>query len=354
MTYSTITAVSTKQLLNDADYFLHAFNKSTDTFTFVKTNQSTLQQLAFVDGREKITVDDTCYQLKTDDIESQFLPNDSKASLRFIFHIGFCGSTLLANALGQQADKVLCYKEPQVLIELAQLKASQHLCYRDKAMWQKHLRFCLSQLNKTFSLAQTAVIKPSNWVNSLLPDIVKSGRDIRAVFVSMPIEDYLIAVFRGGQQRFQFIYQLRQHLVQVLPEYAALCQEIDISEDDILLQVGKTTAIVYLMQQQLFIQAKAQLSSEHHKAINYHQISTVPETSIKQVSQALQLGLETQEIQCAIAASFTKHAKDSSYDYNVNNQAEINQQVVDYYRFIFEQASLWYHSISNTSHIKIA
>ena len=354
MTHPTITTASAEQLLNDACSFLHAFNKSTDTFTFVKTNERILRQLAFIDGRENISVNNDYYHLKAEDIEEQYLANEVKSPLRFIFHIGFCGSTLLANTLGQQSEKVLCYKEPQILIDLAQLKANQHLCYRDHTQWKKYLQLCLSQLNKIFSVGQASVIKPSNWVNSLLPDLVKTCPDIRAVFISMPLEDYLIAVFRGGQERIQFIYELRQHLVHDLSEYAALCQEIDQSDDEILLQVGKTIAVVYLMQQQLFKQAQKLLKTEQYKLIDYHQISGMPEVSIKQVSQALMLGLEIEEIQSAIADSFTKHAKDSRYEYSINKQAEVNHQVLNYYHVIIEQVSLWCHSISEVSQTKIA
>lgn len=341
-------------ILSRPEFFLHGFNARTKTFDFLKTSEDRLTNLAFIDGRDNVSIDDALYQVEYSDMQQHGESIEEPEPLRFIFHIGFCGSTLLANALGHISDKVLCYKEPQVLIDFAEGVPHIHSSAPDYHDWQRNLALSLNQLSKKFLPSQAAVIKPSNWVNNILPDLVKSDQSVRAAFISMPLDVYLVAIFRGGRERIEFIYRLRQHLLCALPEYEKLVEEIDQSSDEILLQAGKTAVIVYLMQHQFFEQALRIMPKANCLMVDYQTIISASQTTLHQVAKTLQLDTNMQDIKLAIAHSFSRHAKDQSYRYSVAQQTEINQRVVDSYSSVIDQVLLWCNGLYETNKIKIA
>ncbi|REL31652.1 hypothetical protein [Thalassotalea euphylliae] len=326
--------------LNQANYLLHRFEPATALFTYIKTTQQKINAASFIDGREDFSVDKTCYQVPAAQTVSSFTATETPLA-KFIFHIGFCGSTLLAKTLAYHQAKVLCYKEPQVLIDLAELKATNHLLYRQTARWQQYITFTVQQLAKRFTPEQQLVTKPSNWANSLLPDLAVLIPGSRAVFMSMPKQAYLVAIFRGGKERIAFIYRLRAHLLKVLPDYQPLAVKIDNCGQDILWQVAKSCLLVYRLQHLLFSRAQQLLPSEQWQTLDYQEFLNTPHETLLQVNNTLQLGLTINELELAQAASFQRHAKAPAESYQSHEKTTIDEQVYAYYQDAIEVSLTW-------------
>ena len=351
MTLSSTIYPTEQALLSDAKYFLHQFNAAKDCFSFVQTSQQQITQTTFLDGRENFSTEEIFYQLSSEQLfqqKSQPVKDSiSGTAPRFIFHVGFCGSTLLAKCLGEMATSILCYKEPQVLIDFAKLKETNHFLYHDKEKWRQYLLSASAQLGKAYNTEQVAVLKPSNWVNSIAPDLVYEMPQSRAIFISMPVEQFIIAILRGGKDRISFIYQLRQHLQSVLPEFNQLCQQVDNSNDDIMLQVVKSAILVHQMQQQLFRQAQAMLPESQWLAIDYQQLTTQPLKTIKHAIEVLDISVTEDNISIAIEASFKQHAKSAQHQFNPSVQCEIDRQVYANFQSVIEAGLVWLRDNDN-------
>ncbi|NMP31826.1 hypothetical protein HII17_09640 [Thalassotalea sp. M1531] len=336
------TSVTEHTLLTQANFFLHQFDAVNDRVTFINSTQEKLNHISFLDGRDNFSVDNTHYVHQA----SQLLANESLTVktpvTRYIYHVGFCGSTLLAKTLGHILSKVQCLKEPQVLIDLANLKAQNHLHYRDRSKWQQGLNVVINQLGKTFTKDQHAMIKPSNWVNSLLPDLVTQVPEQKAVFLTIDLAQYLLAIFRGGKARINFIYHLREHLLAVMPEYKTLINQIDNSGEDIYIKVAKSAAVVYMMQHSQFSRAQASLPSCQWTEIYYQQLIEQPFDTLKQAGDTLSLPLTDKELLSAISELFGQHAKQDKQRYTYESQQEVDKQVLQAYSPAINSALDWY------------
>ncbi|WP_448214215.1 hypothetical protein [Colwellia sp. MEBiC06753] len=350
-------AISSPTSCCTPNYFLHQFDAVKNQFCFVHTSQQQLNHCTFLDGRENFSIDDIYYQIDGAEFveqTTQYANANANANAKplampsFIFHIGFCGSTLLAKLLGNLSTKVVSYKEPQVLIDFAELKAKSHGLYRQPKRWQSYFSATVKQLNKTFTDTQRAVIKPSNWANNLLPELVGLNPQIKAMFITMPLTEFIVAIIRGGKERIGFLYQLKQHLLSAFPELIGISQAIDGSDDEIMLQVTKNAALVYYMQHQLFYQAQSKLDTANWQQLTYKEIANNPLNVLQQSCELFEIKAAPQELESSVAQSIARHAKDSSYPFNEHQHCAISQQIIYSYQQAIILAEHWYQQQFNS------
>lgn len=99
--------------------------------------------------------------------------------VHFIFHSGFCRSTLLMRAL-QVEGKSIALAEPGILNALARYGQ------RNQALVDAVVRL----LARPHSEGESVLIKPSNFPNRLVPSLMKSQPDARAIFVTNGLPDF--------------------------------------------------------------------------------------------------------------------------------------------------------------------
>lgn len=106
---------------------------------------------------------------------------------RFIFHSGFCGSTLLLRALcGSQ--RALGLNEPGILNDLAREGDP------DPAL----LAAITALLFRPHHGRDAVIVKPSNYPGRLIPLILRLHSDARAVIITNRLEAYLQSIARKG------------------------------------------------------------------------------------------------------------------------------------------------------------
>lgn len=106
----------------------------------------------------------------------------------WIFHVAHCGSTLLARAL-DRPDANLVLREPQALRQAA--------LRRDGA----RVRTVLTMLSKRYRPDAPTIVKANVPVNFLLPELVAQDASARAIFLHLPLTDYLLAILRSDEHR---------------------------------------------------------------------------------------------------------------------------------------------------------
>ncbi|NNC98960.1 MAG: hypothetical protein HKN85_02135, partial [Gammaproteobacteria bacterium] len=257
-----------------------------------------------------------------------------------LLHTSFCGSTLLARML-DVPGRAFCYKEPQALIHLAQLKGSPSDYFRDDDKWQLLIDFVLGQLRQRWSHNEPSIIKPSNWVNSILPDLAAATGGLKAVMLSIGAADFLAAVFRGGGERVRFTYSLLTHLQPSLPEYTDLIASVLAAELDTVQMFARMTLIAHAMQLRAFSQLASLLPADDFGHCSYNGLLRDSETLSQRAAKTLELDLSLSELKSSIESNVRRHSKVSDRDYDQRQAEQVNREVNSAYFDSFLDALYW-------------
>lgn len=112
-----------------------------------------------------------------------------KGNNAFIFHSGFCRSTLLLHAL-RRPGRSRVLNEPEILNAIArQAKPDPRLADT-----------LLGLLTKPARKGETVLTKPSNFPNRLIPFLLEAKEDARAIIITNTLREFLEAVARKGVQ----------------------------------------------------------------------------------------------------------------------------------------------------------
>lgn len=126
----------------------------------------------------------------------------------FIFHSAFCGSTLLAQLLGRSSSAT-SFSEPHVLTQLAHAKRSLGIADKELVLeeqLQSALDLCLDMIDRHHS--KITLIKPSNYANNLIPDLLNRGE--RVLFLYGSLGSFLRSLMRRGWESGVFVRQMWQ------------------------------------------------------------------------------------------------------------------------------------------------
>ena len=170
---------------------------------FVPMTRRTYRASPFLDER-MFTVHPLTYRLALDELIEHHREGGCQARpLRYIFHSGFCGSTLLARCL-DHPSLCLAYKEPRVL---SRLYISQHPLSATSPFsddqWQQLSQIALALLSKTYAPNEVALIKLHNLCTVGMRHMmnVQSDQPPRGIFLYCNLETFLCSVLKMTSRR---------------------------------------------------------------------------------------------------------------------------------------------------------
>ncbi len=275
------------------EYLLHHIAPDRNEALFVPSDQSLLRDLSFIDGRASFSKG-PAVTIALDDLINNSVP--PSGADRYIFHVAFCGSTLLARLLDQPGS-ALVLKEPNVLVDLSNWKHSG-----PDARFAPAVDHALSYLRRPWTAGEPIIVKPTNWINNLLPDIVRCRAQLHAVFVTMAPEAYIMAVLRGGRDRLAFTARTAAHLAPSCANGKVWLQAAIAATAD---PIGRTLnlALVALRLQEILF------SAETGTRIDASAIFTDPVEAAIRASKALALDMDEATIAATVAARKTINSK---------------------------------------------
>jgi hypothetical protein len=334
-----------QSILQSPEYFLHSIDVLKLSFTFIKTSRETLARSSFLDGRSALSKSDSHYVLPIKEALSWHQKSSENSSVnssvnRFIFHMSFCGSTLISRVL-ECPEVAITYKEPQIFLQLAEIKAANADWYSNKEQWRSLMSFVLSQQGKRWSPDEPVVIKPSNWANSMLPQLIESGDASRVLFLSTSPRDFLISVFRGGSERVQFTYAVLKHLLTAFPEFTKTVAEVEADKLTTADMFARLSLIVHAIQCKAFERARSNLSLQDHYQCSYQELLESPVECMQHIAAALDLWFSNSQLNQSISNSFINHSKVTQRDFNTIEAKKIDQQVLAVYGETFARTFDW-------------
>jgi len=326
------------QLPADPAYFLHSLDIEGDQAVFIPTSRALLSEAAFIDGRSPIA---TGTPLAARLSELLSAPREEPTGPdRYIFHMSFCGSTLLSRLL-DVPGRSLVMKEPNCLADLANWKTLSLRAGRPVGRLGPALQLARSALRRRWADGEAVTVKPSSWVNNLLDELVEDREGILPLFVTIDRAAFVRAVFRGGTERLAFTAQLAQHLATDFPDGDRLMQQAVEATDDPLGRVANLAVVAHHIQLSMFDKALGRGGWGRAHLIDLHDILDSPFGAAEKASRALRLDLKPRELERTVKTHAGRYSKAPAMGYSADRQRSDDDTVLANHGRTIEAAVSW-------------
>lgn len=196
---------------------MYDYNVADQLFSLMRIDEETYRAASFLDHRiNKFQCPVVHYELRH--LAGVFPRlNENRKPLRFIFHVGHCGSTLLSRALAA-SQKVLPFREPVTLRSLSadQRDLGTPLSMLPEENWSWLLTTVLDTLARSFRADQVNVIKATSSANNLILPILEEHEAHRAVLLYIPLESYLATMLADSASGGDLKGQARKRMLDWL------------------------------------------------------------------------------------------------------------------------------------------
>ncbi len=226
-------------------------------------------------------------------------PTDNN-DLHFIFHSGYCCSTLLARAFDIPGTS-MGLKEPVILNDIVGWRSRKAPDF----LWNDVLKDTLALLSRPMTYNEAVIIKPSSLVNVIAPKIMQTRINSNALLLYAPLEDFLGSIARKGMWgrlwvRELMSKQLRDGMI-----------DLGIPNDDyIRLTDLQAPAVCWLSQQSLFHSMQKQFAKERVLSMDCSTLLKSPQTILKNICSHFELKIDDQKLgEIASGPTFTNHSK---------------------------------------------
>jgi hypothetical protein len=308
-----------EDILGDPRFFPAHIDWERDRLTLVETSRLKLAETPFLDGRTDYSAGRVIELQLSEAVAAAW--RHSSEPKRFIFHVAFCGSTLLATLL-DTPGRCFAEREPNVLVELANAVRTQ-----PPALVQSALDLVLALLNRPWSAGERNICKPSNWANSLLPVLTADPHATRPLFLAATKRDHLHALFRGGRERIAYVLRSIEHLLKNDPRGTRLWEKAFVGQCDPLELAARIALVGLHVQLELFSAAMQRGGWTRNHMLTLEDIEQCPMQACELAARALDLDIPAEQFQVAVRERGGRHAKDPSHAYSPERQAAENAQV---------------------------
>ena len=318
--------------MRDPDWFLDRIDPAAGQARFIGSDVDRLSAAVFLDGRAPFASG----QPRLLPLE-QLTAQDAGEPLRLILHMSFCGSSQLAHLIGASGAGVVL-KEPHALVDLADWRRA--LVENDLA----DLRFvpalgaAAELLSRRWPGRGPTVLKPSNWVNNLVPDLIGQGGPMHAVLVTIDRRAFLRAVFRGGRDRLAFTARVASHFAAAARQSPRISGALA-GVTDPLDQIARLALLAHHFQQRWFDTARGSVANA--ATIDYAEIRDNVQTALATALTALDLRASPESITAASEGRKAVDAKQPERRFSIAGQAEEDEVVEQHHADRFERALAW-------------
>lgn len=202
----------------------YAWDFRADAVRFLPLDRDTLARSAFLDQR--IAADLSAVRTAPIGEVLEQAPAGAEPAPAFIFHTAFCCSTLLARSL-DRPGRTLVLREPATLLQLADLK---------RGLVQTRYRLAtlipptLGLLARPFEPSERVLIKPTNLVNNLIPELLAACPGARVLVLYDDLEAFLISVLKRPRESERGIASFLERLLRDAPAKALPAEVLSVTD----------------------------------------------------------------------------------------------------------------------------
>lgn len=301
--------------IQDAAWLPHDYDWRNDTLTFANLPKTTQRQAVFLDPRYLARAP-LSPPIPIDALSVGAI-REAAGPLHFIFHTSFCCSTLLARALDFPGVS-MGIKEPSVLAAFADYWAGTR---RTPGAFLA-LGATLDLLSRPQEPGETQIIKPSNVVNHIVPEMLHARPDAKAIVMYSSLDTFLRAITRRGIGGRGFARLVYQQFAPIIPI------ESGFTDVDTLLQTDlQIAAQAWLMQTAFLDSVARRFGPNVVRTLSSERFLADTAGTLTAVGGFFNLALD-QDRAAAIASGpiFNEHAKEPGRAFNAASfEAQYNE-----------------------------
>lgn len=328
----------TENLTDSSNLWPHRYDPIQDDIHFIKADRNDHRAAVFL-------TDEYLKGAKTPRAIKRALATfpDNNTALNFIFHSGYCCSTLLARAFDIPGD-AMGYKEPTILNDIVGWRARG----APKEALQTSLKDILTLLARPFEGDENIIVKPSSLVNVIAPQIMQTRQSAKAIVLYAPLKDFLASIARKGMWgrlwvRELMSKQLRDKMINLgfqEPDYIRLTD----------LQAA---AVCWLVQQSLFYSMQLQLGADRILALDSQTLLASPKNIMEKVSKHYGLKLNDETLETIVNGPvFTSHSK-TNVDFDKSSRESDRSMGQELHADEIEKVFSWAQIIAQNAQVPL-
>ncbi|HEY0147829.1 MAG TPA: hypothetical protein VGB70_02380 [Allosphingosinicella sp.] len=325
--------------------FLHRIDPVARRATFVQTDARRLGETGFLDGRTPFWTNEA----ETVPFDAVQASRPGAEPLRYIFHMSFCGSTLLARLVGE-ATGALALKEPHCLVDLADWRKALNQTGLEDPAFAPLLEAGLRPVIDPAPTGRPIVVKPSNWANTLLPRLRQSER-MNPVFVTIGRREFLIAVFRGGRDRLAFTARAAVHLASAFQDGDRLIGDAIGTSADPLGRAANLAALAHRLQAHLFDDAVSTEPWKDAPRVDFSEITREPERALRAALPGLALEASNEAVAAAVDRWRARNAKADGAAFRAHSESGADEAIAREHGASIRTALTWAEKMDLTGPI---
>lgn len=280
----------------DPEWLAHRYQPDGDKVHFIHASR-TIQQSATFISDEYLPEN---LPRKIISRKDAIIPAGSTGPAHFIFHSGFCCSTLLARALDIE-NISMGLKEPVIL----QDSTGYYFRANDKQKASEVIRNLLALLARPLNPSEATIIKPSCIVNGLAGDFMDLLPQSRALLIYAPLP-----VFLGSIAKKQITGRLwAREQFSELRKMGMI--NLGFDDDQHFRQTDlQIAAAGWLAQQGIFQKLVERFGADRIATIDSETLLAAPHEAMTAIARLYQLNLDDQNIREIIEGpAFNSHSK---------------------------------------------
>jgi len=287
------------RVVSDARWFPLDFDPRSAAVNFVETDWNILAAQPFLDMRWDVRMARRERAMLTE-LNGNPALGENIPALNFIWHTGFCCSTLLARAITVRRHNLsLC--EPKILADLADVKRAG-MFLLDRALAELP-RTAFRLLARSGGNAQTT-IKPAPAANYLLPEAARLSSG-KMLFLFSDCRSFVISIARLGDDGWRYV----RHMFATLLRSGHLGAEWtgprlwDLSDLEV-------AAFVWHLQMEEFLRDWRLLGYDRARSLDCDAFLATPDETLVRLNEFFGLGLPSEEILATVSGPlFHRKAK---------------------------------------------
>lgn len=273
--------------VHDPGLFPHRLSFDEGLVGFLPTSPDKLRAATFLDDRGDIAIGPS--RLVAMDAVLRNAPEAAPPD-RLIFHVSFCGSTLLSRLL-DHPGKALVLREPQCLSDLAARRAALDQSGQSDPQVDAMIDCLPAWLARRWQADETVIVKPSNWANTLAPALCDGPRPVLPLFLVAGRRHFLRAVFRGGNDRIAFTARAAVHFSQAGRDNADRVARALAGDGSQEIKLARLAALAHRMQVELFDAARAGGGWGAERCLDFAELTADPIATAVRAARLLELDL---------------------------------------------------------------
>lgn len=321
-----------QRFVADPQWLPHHYDPHADTLTFIHAPKEEQRRAVFLDNRFGAAMQ------QSPPIPVSCMPRGKveagAGGLHFIFHTAFCCSTLLARALDVPGVS-MGLKEPAVFLPFAKMWTSP----RQRPGAFDALEVVLDLLSRPLSPGEVQIAKPSNATNHIIPHLLRTRTDARALVMTSSLESFLSAVVRRGAEGRQSMRGVLAGFTETIPFDPPL------TESETLLLTDLQAASLAWLMQTAFLDSVAKRFSARVRVLDCDTLLAKPAQSLAATGEFFGLRHADWD-RIASSPVFNEHAKNLGAPFNAAARTEQRERATANYRSEIEPAVGWARAIA--------